>query len=185
MDTAVFGSFSITSFIDLYQAHRASWHDKCVLVELQTDSNGQCEIVTQSDDIDTFKRKYNTSYLFGVLYDSTTSHEIYVHVESCGEVVVQEEYKEKKKQKWFYTSIENGVLDISTSVKDHIHIDDYLSISSIPLNNFDPIEPDVEYSLDIDAVSWKSFGVAGGYGSRNKLKKLKYPRYNKKEIIED
>ena len=105
MDTAVFGSFSITSFIDLYQAHRASWHDKCVLVELQTDSKGQCEIVTQSDDIDTFKRKYNTSYLFGVLYDTTTSHEIYVHVESFGEVVVQEEYKEKKKTKmvlYFY-----------------------------------------------------------------------------------
>ena len=137
MDTAVFGSFLLQVLLTCIK--RTVHHGTInVLVELQTDSKGQCEIVTQSDDIDTFKRKYNTSYLFGVLYDTTTSHEIYVHVESFGEVVVQEEYKEKKKQKWFYTSIENGVLDISTSVKNHIHIDDYLSISSIPLNNFDP-----------------------------------------------
>ena len=139
-----------------------------VLVELQTDSKGQCEIVTQSDDIDTFKRKYNTSYLFGVLYDTTTSHEIYVHVESFGEVVVQEEYKEKKKQKWFYFYWKWCSWHFNLGEESYSYWW-LFDISSIPLNNFDPIEPDVEYSLDIDAVSWNHLGLLV-YGSRNKLK---------------
>lgn len=186
MDTAVFGSFSITSFIDLYHSHKSSWHDGCILIELSQGEDGHNQILTYSSDIDTFKRKCNTTYLFGVLYDTNSQHEfvVYVDEKNNNEIIVDESFKERKKLKNYSLNINSAIIEIVTTEREHIYVDDYLSISSTPLNNFDAIDPNVEYRLDIHEVSWKSFGVAGGYGSRNKIKKLLYPRYNKKQQVE-
>lgn len=180
MDVSVVGSFSITSFIDLCTTHQRSWYDSCELVEIQQNDSGN-QIINRGTDITTFKRISNTSYLFGIMYDSKSEHEIEVEIDDSGYVYVFECLKERKKQKMFEVSIDDAVLTLYTNVKDHLYVDDYLSISSTALNHFYPIEPEVDYSLDIHEVSWKSFGAAAGYGSRNKLKKLMYPRYNKKE----
>lgn len=193
MDSAVFGSFSQTSFIDLYHGNTRTWHDTCKLYEIYSCPKTKNElnetysqIITEVDNIESFKRKSNSSYLFGISYDSTSPHGIY-HFKNVGDDVSDirnnieftENYKERKKNHEYYVTIEDGVLVFYTSEREHLYIDQYLSISSIALNNYDPVLPDIEYSLYVDKIVWESFGNMEGYGSRNKIKKLIYSQYDK------
>lgn len=186
MDSAVFGSFSQTSFIDLYHANRSSWHDSCVLLEIFSDKDfnrivvgeeNTSQIITTANNIEDFHRKTYDSYLFGITYDSTSPHAIYALTN--GIIDFTESFKERKKKHEYHINIEDGVLTFYTTDKEHLYLDQYMSLSSIPLNNFDVVVPNVEYSLDVDEVCWTSFGAMEGYGSRNKIKKLMYSQYSK------
>lgn len=190
MDSSVFGSFSQTSFIDLYHANRSSWHDKCVLYEVYSnpemkDTLGESfsQIITTSNNIESFNRKTHDSYLFGVTYDSTSNHGIY-SMSNVGDDVTSvnnnieftETYKERKKTHTYYITIVDGSITFNTTDKNHLYIDQYLSISSMVLNNFEPVLPNIVYKLDVDEISWKSLPNVVGYGSRNKIKKLMHIR---------
>lgn len=188
MDSAVFGSFSQTSFIDLYHANRSSWHDSCVLMEVFSDKDNNriegeegeeitSQIITTANNIEDFQRKTHDSYLFGITYDSTSPHTIYALTNDI--IDFTESFKERKKKHEYYINFEDGVLTFYTTDKGHLYLDQYMSLSSIPLNNFDVVNPNVEYSLNVDEVCWTSFGAMEGYGSRNKIKKIIYSQYSK------
>lgn len=178
MDSKVIGSFSYTSFVDLYDSHLCSWYDSCELYEILVDENETTsKVVNYSKDINSFKRVSHDSYLLGILYDSSNNN---IDIQSTNTLVYfQESFKERKKLNYMSLEVRDSFITLTTHQKDHLFVDEYFSLSSMPLNNFDPLLPKIYYSLDIHEVSWANFGNIEGYGSRNRLKKDAFPQYDK------
>lgn len=178
MDSKIIGSFSYTSFVDLYDSHLCSWYDTCELYEILADEDGKnTKIVSYSQDINNFNRVSHESYLLGILYDSKNPN---IEIQKTDTLVFfQESYKERKKINYMSLEVRDSFMALETHQKNHLFVDEYFSLSSMPLNNFDPLLPKIHYSLDIHEVSWASFGYLEGYGSRNRLKKDAFPQYDK------
>lgn len=178
MDSKIFGSFSYTSFVDLYDSHLSSWYDTAHLLEVIVDKEtDKIVILTHTATLSEFSRQTHDSYLVGILYDSQNT-DVQVDI-GVNNIEFSETHKERKKVEYLEFRCNDGYLTLETGQRNHMYVDEYFSFSSLPLNHFESLQPNVTYSLDIHEVSWNTFGAMEGYGSRNKLKKMVYPQYDK------
>lgn len=174
MHISIFGSFSTTEFRELYSVHNNEKYNNRRFFEISDGSVVEINVTETKED---FKRLTEESYILGVMWDGENGIETVVHY---GENIFIYEYQKTGKVKDHVEVTLNGsILSLFNSLEGRLHVDDYLSISSISINGYEPLPKNTEISVDIGETIWLKFGKFGGYGSQNKLKKIFYPQYDK------
>lgn len=146
MDGAVFGSYSLTEFVDLYFLNRRNNHHYAVFFEV--DSHGIVKI--KNDKIDNFKKSKQGNYLIGILMSSLDDLTIETtgisYFDSPHELDL--DYLCKTKKEFFYFMYEESKIRVTTA-KHEIFMSGNGSLSTIEVHGYSAIKPNPTYNIEI------------------------------------
>lgn len=147
MEGAVFGSYSITEFIDLYELNIRNNHHYAVFFEVDADGI----IKMKNDKIDNVRKTVSNSYLIGVLSptidDLTIEKTGMTYFESKYEMNV--EYLIKTKKEFFFFAYEDSKITFTTTKNISIFMNDYGSFSTTAPNGYMVIKPNLTHTIPI------------------------------------
>lgn len=147
MEGAVFGSYSLTEFIDLHELNIRNNHHYAVFFEV--DHSGILRI--KNDKIDNIKKMKPNSYLIGVL--SPTLDDLLI--ESTGMSYFESkhdndiEYLIKTKKEFFFFAYEESKITFTTTKNVSIYMNDYGSFSTVEPNGYMVIKPNLTHTIPI------------------------------------
>lgn len=146
MDGAVFGSYSLTEFVDLYELNLRNNHHYALFFEV--DSHGIVKF--KSDKIDGFKKNFQGSYLIGIL--TPTLDRLTIETKSLSYFDSPYDFDIdtlcEKKKAFFYITYEESKIKITT-VKHTIAVSNNGSFSTVEPHGYNIIRPNYTYSIPI------------------------------------
>ena len=147
MEGAVFGSYSLTEFIDLYELNIRNNHHYAVFFEV--DADGIIKI--KNDKIDNVRKTQTGSYLIGILCPTLDD----LVIESTGmtyfESVHQHdvEYLIRTRKEFFFFAYEESKITFTTTKNISIYMSDYGSFSTVEPNGYMVIRPNLTHTIPI------------------------------------
>lgn len=147
MEGAVFGSYSLTEFFDLYELNIRNNHHYAVFFEV--DSKGIVKI--KNDKIDNVKKSNTSNYLIGVLTPSLDE----LGIESTGFTYFESQYEfdidylTKTKKEFFYFSYEESKVTFTTTKNVSIYMSEYGSFSTTQAHSYYVIKPNLTHTVPI------------------------------------
>lgn len=147
MEGAVFGSYSLTEFIDLYELNIRNNHHYAVFFEV--DDRGIIKI--KNDKIDNVKKSQHGSYLIGILLPTLDD----LSIESTGMSYFESQhdsdiaYLIKTKKEFFFFAYEESKITFTTTKNISIYMNDYGSFSTVEPNGYMVIKPNLTHTIPI------------------------------------
>lgn len=147
MEGAVFGSYSLTEFIDLHELNIRNNHHYAVFFEV--DASGIIKI--KNDKIDNVKKSQYNSYLIGVLTPTLDD----LTIESTGMSYFESkhdndiEYLIRTKKEFFFFAYEESKITFTTTKNLSLYMNDYGSFSTVEPNGYMVIKPNLTHTIPI------------------------------------
>lgn len=147
MEGAVFGSYSLTEFIDLYELNIRNNHHYAVFFEV--DDKGIVKI--RNDKVDNLKKTDVSNYLIGVLSPSLD----HLTIETTGLSYFESQYEfdieylMRTKKEFFFIAYEESKITFTTTKNVSIYMSEYGSFSTTEANGFMVIRPNLTHTVPI------------------------------------
>lgn len=147
MDGAVFGSYSLTEFIDLHELNIRNNHHYSMFIEV--DSHGVVKM--RQGKIDSVSKTHPNNYLIGILSSAID----YLTLETSGVSYFESQYDfdidylTRAKKEFFFFAYENSKLTFTTTKNVCIYMSENGSFSTTEPNGYMTIRPNLTHTIPI------------------------------------
>lgn len=147
MEGAVFGSYSLTEFVDLHELNIRNNHHYSVFFEVDCDGI----IKMTQGKVDSVKKTNPNSYLIGVLSSSIDD----LTIETTGVSYFESqygfdiEYLTRTKKEFFFFAYEESKITFTTTKNVSMYMSENGSFSTVEPNGYMVIKPNLTHTIPI------------------------------------
>lgn len=147
MQGAIFGSYSLTEFIDLYCLNIRNNHHYSIFLEVD-----QYSIVgLKQGKIDNINKKNQSNYLIGILCDdienSVLEKNLIEYFETSSKRDIN--YLIDTKKEFIYFCYEESKVTFMSTKDMHMHVSEFNSFSTTPVNGFTQVKSNMVYTIPV------------------------------------